>query len=420
MTFRNPLFSSPSPPGWLAGISCNGLKGEDPLQTREFGSSASANHNARVPFSIFLLELDLDLNLDLDPRCTLYSICNSLLIRHFQPSTTSQLAPESRPGYPTLSIPCPCELPPTTLTPAHKYDLGFLPTPNRPSFAIKQSLARTAFQLLSSFCQLPQPSFCSEAARLHYNPSLDRTFSLAENKVRSMQSWSPVSDSSIITTKTDFSMQSSPPRRDNSYISLGERRGKSDLARFSLDLTWAREASDSARSRAYPSPPMSGSPPLPPRRNPDSSDRVHGSYGSGGQDVYRGMPTPLEHMEHRGSMRGYMPEQVPSMSYPGAYRSDHMPAAPMQFQQSLPQLPQQQQHQHQQMHGFQSHSQQRSQPFSAPDRQPIRDAPEFQSPKQQRKTKGHVAYPLVCLARGLIFGAMVCIVSAMIPTLIAF
>ncbi|KAL5329865.1 hypothetical protein ACEPPN_003385 [Leptodophora sp. 'Broadleaf-Isolate-01'] len=135
---------------------------------------------------------------------------------------------------------------------------------------------------------------------------------------------------------------------------------------------------------------MSGSPPLPPRRNPDSSDRGHGSYGSGGQDVYRGMQTPQmeQHMEQRGQpMRGYVPEQASSMSYPGPYRAEHIPGAPMHFQQPLPQLPQQQH----QMQGYPPHPQQIPQPFSAPDRPPMREQPEFQSPKQQRKTKGHVA-----------------------------
>ncbi|KAK0120865.1 hypothetical protein ONS96_011065 [Cadophora gregata f. sp. sojae] len=193
-------------------------------------------------------------------------------------------------------------------------------------------------------------------------------------------------------------MQSPTPRRDNPYTSLGERRGKSDLARFSLDLSWARAASDSARSRAYPSPPMSGSPPLPPRRNPDSSDRGHGSYGSVGQDVYRGMQTPQmeQHIEQRGPpMRGYAPEQASPIPYPGPYRPEHMPVAPMQYQQPLPQIAQQQPQQHpqqqHQMHGYQPHPQQIPPPFSAPERAPMRESADFQSPKQQRKTKGHVA-----------------------------
>ncbi|KAG4424685.1 hypothetical protein IFR04_002218 [Cadophora malorum] len=43
------------------------------------------------------------------------------------------------------------------------------------------------------------------------------------------------------------------------------------------------------------------------------------------------------------------------------------------------------------MHGYQPHPQQMPQPFSAPERAPIREPADFQSPKQQRKTKGHVA-----------------------------
>ncbi|KUJ06962.1 uncharacterized protein LY89DRAFT_661113 [Mollisia scopiformis] len=189
-------------------------------------------------------------------------------------------------------------------------------------------------------------------------------------------------------------MQSSTLRRDHSYTSLGERRGKSDLARFSLDLSWARAVSDSARSRAYPSPPMSGSPPLPPRRNPESSDRGHGSYGSSGQDVYRGIQTPqMEHAEQqRGPlMRGYVPDQGPSMPYPGPYSLANMPHAQMQYQPQLPQMVPQPQQQQQQLHGYAPHPPQPPAPFSTPDRPPISQTSEFTSPKQQRKTKGHVA-----------------------------
>ncbi|PBP20619.1 c6 zinc finger domain containing protein [Diplocarpon rosae] len=183
-------------------------------------------------------------------------------------------------------------------------------------------------------------------------------------------------------------MQSPEAHRNTSYSPLGERRGKSDLACFSLDQSWARTASDSARARAYPSPPMSGSPPLPPRRILDPSDRGHGSYGPGGQDIFRGTQTPqTEHMEHREStMRGYMP-------YPGAYRPEQMVAGQVQFQQALP-PPSVQQPPPQQYHSGCGYTQlsQMPHPFSGgPDRQLIREAPEFQSSKQQRKTKGHVA-----------------------------
>src|SRR4051812_21350162 len=86
-------------------------------------------------------------------------------------------------------------------------------------------------------------------------------------------------------------MQYSTHTGATSHISLGKRRGKPDLAGFALDLGWASAASASANLRAYPSPPMSGSPPLPSRNNPGSSDRGHGSYLPTGQDIARGVQT---------------------------------------------------------------------------------------------------------------------------------
>ena len=176
-------------------------------------------------------------------------------------------------------------------------------------------------------------------------------------------------------------MQSSTYRRDNSYISLGERRGKSDLARFSLDLSWARAVSDSARLRAYPSPPMSGSPPLPPRRNPESSDRGHGSYGSTGQDVFRGnqiSQAELVEQSREPPLRAYQ-DPLPPASY-GSYRMEDIPQQ-LQYQTQRQQMPQQQ---------HLVYPQQPPPPFSAPDRPPMGESSEY-SPKAQRKTKGHVA-----------------------------
>jgi hypothetical protein len=182
-------------------------------------------------------------------------------------------------------------------------------------------------------------------------------------------------------------MQSSTSRRDTSYISLGERRGKSDLARFSLDLSWARAVSDSAHSTAYPSPPMSGSPPLPPRHHPDSSDRGHGSYGSSGQDVFRQIRAPhLGTSEQQGPPPpAYPPQSVPAPAYAG-YRMEDMPPAQFQYPQQRPQMTPQQQHAVCQPHGPQV-----SAPYPTPERPPTRDTVEYSSPKQQRKTKGHVA-----------------------------
>jgi hypothetical protein len=224
-------------------------------------------------------------------------------------------------------------------------------------------------------------------------------FSLVVEEVGHLRSSNRIPRTNVALVDPVFSMQSSTLRRDHSYISLGERRGKSDLARFSLDLSWARAVSDSARSRAYPSPPMSGSPPLPPRRNPESSDRGHGSYGTSGQEVYRGIQTPqMEHGEQqRGPppMRAYAPDQGQTMPYPGPYNLASMSHPPMQYQQQLPQMvsqpppPLQQPQQHH--HGYAPHPPQPPAPFSTPDRPPISQTSEFTSPKQQRKTKGHVA-----------------------------
>jgi hypothetical protein len=217
-----------------------------------------------------------------------------------------------------------------------------------------------------------------------------RCWSVCETQIELRGLRSPVPEPSL------FPMQSSTSRPDQSYISLGERRGKSDLARFSLDLSWARAVSDSARSRAYPSPPMSGSPPLPPRRNLDSSDRGHGSYVSSGQDVYRGMQAPSQMEPSEPSrvppIQGYPPNPAPPAMY--AYRAENMPPGQLHYQQPLPQMSAQQSQQSQQPPSHLPYAPlppQAPAPFSAPDRPPIREGPDFSSPKQQRKTKGHVA-----------------------------
>ncbi|QSZ30277.1 hypothetical protein DSL72_004799 [Monilinia vaccinii-corymbosi] len=177
-------------------------------------------------------------------------------------------------------------------------------------------------------------------------------------------------------------MQSSTNQVDQSNISLGERRGKSDLARFSLDLSWARAVPDGAQSWAYPSPPMSGSPPLPPRHNLDSSDRGHGSYGPAG-NVFRDGRTPQQgHFDQmRGvPLRNYQPE--PQLSYP-QYQMDDM-SAQYQYQQPRAQMAP-----HQHPHPL--YANQQVVPYPAPERPPIGEVPGYTSPKSQRKTKGHVA-----------------------------
>ncbi|POS87822.1 hypothetical protein EPUL_000752, partial [Erysiphe pulchra] len=195
-------------------------------------------------------------------------------------------------------------------------------------------------------------------------------------------------------------MQSLIHRHDSLRIPIGERRKISDLGRFSLDLSWSKDISNSSHSRAYPSPPMSGSPSLPPRLNLDSSDRGHGSHGSGGGlSIYRGLPIPQqEHIEHRGLSNRTFSSFTEPVTFIGQYRSDHISpinvlSNPLQ---SLPQTSQQQQ-QHSQSHlEFSSYPSQAihslRQPIYPPqNRLSVHEQSCFPSPKQQRKTKGHVA-----------------------------
>ncbi|KAK1635418.1 hypothetical protein BDP81DRAFT_321391 [Colletotrichum phormii] len=204
---------------------------------------------------------------------------------------------------------------------------------------------------------------------------------------------------------------------DTSSTSFGQRRGISDLARFALDLTWATptraESETPARPRAYPSPPMSGSPPLPPKPNPEAGDRgqLHGSYPSTSpQDAYRGglPPTTIPQGDYRGppppphslpppQPRSYHPEQQDRMPYSYPRPDDHLRTAPSgyahlanQASQALQQRapppymhmsgppPPQPTGPHQ--HGYASTMSQTSQ-----------DSGPYTSPKTQRKTKGHVA-----------------------------
>lgn len=78
-------------------------------------------------------------------------------------------------------------------------------------------------------------------------------------------------------------MQVLHDHRHDFITSLGQRRGKPDLARFSLKSTSDRPRADSgsaALSRGYPSPPMSGSPHLPPNAPPiQFAERSQGGHG---------------------------------------------------------------------------------------------------------------------------------------------
>ena len=210
-------------------------------------------------------------------------------------------------------------------------------------------------------------------------------------------------------------MQSLGNRHDISTISFGNRRGQSDLARFSLDLTWARADSESAaRSKGYPSPPMSGSPPLPPKGNQDSAaERTQGSYQATTQDAHRGISaTQMDAQTLRaGSVRGgpgvpFATESQDRLPY-GFRHPEPATDLPHSYHQQQGQPMQQQgQTMHQQLSYLPPPGPGGPGPGAAPPAYPLavttpsttsrppmeqQEGPLQSSPKLQRKTKGHVA-----------------------------
>ncbi|CRK27861.1 hypothetical protein BN1708_004522, partial [Verticillium longisporum] len=190
-------------------------------------------------------------------------------------------------------------------------------------------------------------------------------------------------------------------------LPLGQRRGVSDLAPFALDLTWAKKRAEpgtAARSRAYPSPPMSGSPSLPPNATHEAGDRsqLHGSYlNASSQDAYRPSSTLGPHSGIQGpsplipppQVRSYQSEPPDRMTLSSYHRSEepaptsapypsmsaqhvhHRPAPYMTMPGPLPPPPQPPS----------------TQTYAGPTSQAPEDTQPFASPKSQRKTKGHVA-----------------------------
>ncbi|KAH0439940.1 hypothetical protein CcaCcLH18_02657 [Colletotrichum camelliae] len=207
-------------------------------------------------------------------------------------------------------------------------------------------------------------------------------------------------------------MQATSSDCDTSSNSLGQRRGISDLARFALDLTWATppraEFETPAQPRDYPSPPMSGSPPLPPKANQEVGDRgqqPHGSYPSvNPQDAYRGGPPPPPTTQ-QGDIRGHPPpqtlpppparpyhtEQPDRMAYSYPRPDDLLRNPPSGYAHMASQALQQRPPPYMQMPGPPPPPSQH-QHYTAPmPQQPPQENAPYTSPKTQRKTKGHVA-----------------------------
>lgn len=132
-------------------------------------------------------------------------------------------------------------------------------------------------------------------------------------------------------------MQTSIIRRDDHRVSLGQRRGLSDLARFSLDLGWARaDSASTARLESYPSPPMSGSPPPPPKTSQEAAEKSQGGYLASAQDVYRGIQTAQGDERVQtvtpASTRAFTTEAQERISY-GFHRPEGPMLRPLSYQQ---------------------------------------------------------------------------------------
>jgi hypothetical protein len=194
-------------------------------------------------------------------------------------------------------------------------------------------------------------------------------------------------------------MRASGHRGDDSWTSFGQRRGISDPARFGLDLTRTIAASGGAAGRgSYPSPPMSGSPPIPPKPSHEGAERSQGTYQAT-QDVYSRISTTRSGERTQagvgsGGPRSFYsdtPERAP-YTYP---RPEGSGPGPLPFPQSLGQVAAQ-------SSAYfpgpvpgpgPSHPGPLPAPQTYPvvSHHPIPDSLHDTTPKPQRKTKGHVA-----------------------------
>ncbi|KAK8090941.1 hypothetical protein PG994_000446 [Apiospora phragmitis] len=208
-------------------------------------------------------------------------------------------------------------------------------------------------------------------------------------------------------------MQNLIHNSEQTQDSLGQRRGISNLARFALDLSWASAATECPLgSRAYPSPPMSGSPPLPPKPNLEAGERGQSSFQPTSHDAFRTGPS-IPGIEYRAhSQQGIQNPQAqlpPPMAsgirtYPGEateraafpYRrpegamgrpiSYHGQAGPMVSQSQYPLPP------------VAGHASGPS-PYSLPTRPQPPENPPYTSPKSQRENQGTRCFGLCPLQK---------------------
>ncbi|KAK8106006.1 hypothetical protein PG999_009365 [Apiospora kogelbergensis] len=199
-------------------------------------------------------------------------------------------------------------------------------------------------------------------------------------------------------------MQNLIHNSEKTEVPLGQRRGISNLARFALDLSWASAATECPLgSRAYPSPPMSGSPPLPPKPNLEAGERGQSNFQPTSHDVYRtGSSIPgIEYRAHsQQGIQTPQPQLPPPMAtgirtYPGEAeratfpyrRPEEAMGRPISYHGQVGSMVSQSQYPLPPVAGHASGPS----PYSLPTRPQPPENPPYTSPKSQRKTKGHVA-----------------------------
>ncbi|KAK4251556.1 hypothetical protein C7999DRAFT_37591 [Corynascus novoguineensis] len=187
-------------------------------------------------------------------------------------------------------------------------------------------------------------------------------------------------------------------RGDDSWTSFAQRRVITESLRFGLDLTQAGACfRGAAGPRSYPSPPMSGSPPLPPKNSREVAERSQGTYQATTQDVYSSLIAEREDRAQAtpaGGSQPFLSDTAERATYP-LPRLEGPEARPPLYSHPLNQgtaqpavyLP---------APGTGTATNQPG-PLPSPQTYPpaahrsmldsIHDTP----PKQQRKTKGHVA-----------------------------
>ncbi|UKZ73909.1 hypothetical protein TrVFT333_001563 [Trichoderma virens FT-333] len=176
----------------------------------------------------------------------------------------------------------------------------------------------------------------------------------------------------------------------------GPNQAYSNSARCAFDFNWSRKEllpeESAVRSRAYPSPPMSGSPPLPLRSAHEAGSRGEAPNFYATSRLIDGLrggpaqPSPTNMREQASLMTRPYPQEPTTRSpysYPRPEESGRIVPYPPQHHHVMPQgvssAP------------YLNSVSSNSDAYPVPDRSQAAESQPFTSPKSQRKTKGHVA-----------------------------